>query len=107
MSFATRGGRNSKVGGETVILMRALDTVLSGDKVTYIKYDVEGAEYEALLGSKDAIRRHKPKLFCAVYHRNEDLFRIPLLIAELGPEYKLYLRHYPYIPAWETNIVAI
>ena len=107
MSFATRGGRNSKVGGETIISMRSLDSVLSGDKVTYVKYDVEGAEFEALLGSKEAIRTHKPKLFCAVYHRNEDLFRIPLLIAELNPGYKLYLRHYPYIPAWETNIVAI
>lgn len=107
MSFSTRGGRNSKVGGETIISMRSLDSVLSGDKVTYVKYDVEGAELQALLGSKQAIRTHKPKLFCAVYHRNEDLFRIPLLIAELNPEYKLYLRHYPYIPAWETNIVAI
>lgn len=107
MPFATRGGRNSKVGGETLITMRSLDSILSGDKVTYIKLDVEGAEYEALMGAKEAIKRCKPKLFCAVYHRNEDLFQLPLLIKELGPEYKLYLRHYPYIPAWETNIVAI
>jgi len=107
MPFATRGGRTSKVGGESLIQMRSLDSVLSGDKVTYIKLDVEGAEFEALNGAKHSICTHKPKLFCAVYHRNEDLFRLPLLIAELNSNYKLYLRHYPYIPAWETNIVAI
>lgn len=107
LPFATRGGRNSKVGGETLIDMRSLDSVLSGDIVTYIKLDVEGAEYEALLGAKEAIAQNKPCIFCAVYHRNEDLFKIPILIHQLNPEYKLYLRHYPYIPAWETNIVAI
>lgn len=107
LPFATRGGRNSKVGGDTLIDMRSLDSVLSGDFATYIKLDVEGAEYEALLGAKETIVKNKPRIFCAVYHRNEDLFKIPLLIHRLNPEYKLYLRHYPYIPAWETNIVAI
>ncbi len=107
MSFATRGGRNSKLGGETQVEMRALDSILNEDRVTYIKLDVEGAEFEALCGAKKVIKRCRPRIFCAVYHRNEDMFRLPLLINELNSEYKLYLRHYPYIPAWETNIVAI
>ena len=25
----------------------------------------------------------------------------------LNPEYRIFLRHHPYIPAWETNIYAV
>jgi len=43
----------------------------------------------------------------AVYHRNEDIFELPLLIRQLCPKYKLYLRHKLYYPAWETNLYAV
>ncbi len=107
LEFATRGGRNSRVGKGKLIQMRAVDSVLEGERADLIKFDVEGAEREALLGAENTIKVHKPKLFCAVYHRNEDIFAIPLLILKLNPDYKIYLRHYPYIPAWETNVIAI
>lgn len=108
MHFAAKAGRNSAInknGVETV--MRSVDSVLGGTPATYLKFDVEGAEYDALLGARETIARYKPKLFVAAYHRNEDLFVLPELILKLNPDYKLYLRHYPYIPAWETNIIAI
>ncbi len=107
MEFSTRGGRNSRVGKGKTIEMRSLDSVLCGERADIIKFDVEGAEREALYGSRNTIKNHKPKLFCAVYHRNEDVFSLPILIKELNPDYKIYLRHYPYIPAWETNVIAI
>ena len=87
--------------------MRAVDSVLSGAPASYIKLDVEGAEYEALCGARNTIARFHPKLLCAAYHRNEDLFRLPLLIHALHPGYRLYLRHFPCVPAWETNWIAI
>lgn len=107
MEFSTRGGRNSRVGKGKAIEMRSLDSVLNGERADIIKFDVEGAEREALYGAENTIKAYKPKLFCAVYHRNEDVFSLPLLIKELNPDYKIYLRHYPYIPAWETNVIAI
>ncbi len=69
--------------------------------------DVEGSEYEAILGGINTIKKYKPKLMISLYHRNEDIFKIPLLIKELNPNYKLFIRHQLYIPAWETNLYAL
>ena len=73
----------------------------------YIKYDVEGAEKEALLGSLETIKAHRPALLVSAYHRSEDIFELPLLLNTLEPSYKLYLRRYPYIPAWDLNLLAV
>lgn len=83
----------------------AIDS-LEPERVDYIKYDVEGAEKEALLGSAETIKAHKPTLLVSAYHRSEDIFELPMLLAALEPSYKLYLRRYPYIPAWDLNIIA-
>ena len=79
---------------------------MQGDAATLIKMDVEGAELQALRGAKQTLQKYKPKLLVACYHREEDLFRLPLLIKDLNPEYQLYFRKHPYIPAWEINIFA-
>ncbi|MFT3951582.1 MAG: FkbM family methyltransferase [Oscillospiraceae bacterium] len=117
LEFAKGSGRQAKladVGADGImtnlktvpVQALRLDTTLAGARATYIKYDVEGAEREALAGSAQTIARHKPKLCCAVYHRPEDLFELPLLVHGMNPAYKLYLRQYPYYPAWETNLFA-
>ena len=74
---------------------------------TYIKMDVEGAEYETLLGCKRLIRECKPKLAVSAYHRAGDIFTLPLLIARLNPDYKIYLRHHKYLPSWESNLYCV
>ena len=83
----------------------AIDS-LTSERVDYVKYDVEGAEKEALLGSVNTIKAHRPALLVSAYHRSEDIFELPLLLASIEPSYKLYLRRYPYIPAWDLNIIA-
>lgn len=84
----------------------ALDKIIDG-KVDYIKYDVEGAEKEAIDGTKEMITKYHPDLLISVYHRTEDLHELILQINSIAPEYKLYLRRYPYIPAWDLNLYAI
>jgi FkbM family methyltransferase len=84
----------------------ALDSILNS-KVDYIKYDVEGAEKEAIEGTKETIKKYHPDLLISVYHRTEDLHELILLIHSIAPEYKLFLRRYPYIPAWDLNLYAI
>lgn len=74
--------------------------------VDYIKYDVEGAEKEAIEGSAETIQKYRPDLLISLYHRTEDMHSLILQINELCPEYKLYVRRYPYIPAWDLNLYA-
>lgn len=83
------------------------DTVGIHTRVDYIKYDVEGAEAEALLGSRAVISRDQPALLVSAYHRSADLFRLPLLVHALNPNYKLYLRRMAGVPAWDINLYAV
>jgi hypothetical protein len=74
-----------------------LDDLLRDCRATYIKMDVEGAELEALRGGEVVIRRDLPILAVSAYHRPDDLWRIPLLMRALSPEYELFLRpHYEF-----------
>lgn len=108
MVFAARAGRNSRIAKEGVpTQMRALDSVLQGAPCTFLKLDVEGAEENALEGARKTITKWHPKINCAVYHRTEDLFRLPLYLHENWPGYRIYLRHHPYVPAWDTNLYAV
>ena len=83
----------SSVPGLIKIKTVKLDNVVC-EPVTFIKIDIEGADYEALIGAKELIKKYKPKLAVAVYHKDDDLVRIPLLLNEVVPEYKFYLRHH-------------
>lgn len=107
MTFAARAGRNSALAAKGIeTQMRALDSVLDGRPCTLLKYDIEGAERKGLLGAAQTLRRYAPKLNLACYHRNEDLFDLTLLVHALCPSHKLYLRHHPYVPAWDVNLYA-
>lgn len=86
---------------------RSVDSILGGNRATIIKYDVEGSEEAALRGSAETIKKYKPRLIVSLYHRTEDYITLPLLIRELNPAYRLYLRHHPCIPAWDTNLYCI
>ncbi len=109
LEFDAGGNRNSNISstGKVVqVSARKLDGVIA-DSVDYIKYDVEGSEREAILGSVATIRKHSPALLVSVYHRSEDIFELPLLIKELAPDYRLYLRRYRYLPAWDLNLICV
>lgn len=64
------------------------------EPVTFLKMDIEGAEWDTLLGCEKIIRRDRPKLAICVYHGYNDLWRIPALIESFCPDYEFYLRHY-------------
>ena len=84
---------------------RSLDSVLNGKTVDYIKYDVEGSECEALIGSCSTIEKSLPTLLVSLYHRNEDLFALPLQIHKEHPAYEgFYLRRFGGVPAWDLNL---
>ncbi|MCQ2386546.1 MAG: FkbM family methyltransferase, partial [Clostridia bacterium] len=55
------GVKTSFEAKETVVPCRKIDSLLQGDKADYIKYDTEGAEKEALLGTRTTIEKYTPK----------------------------------------------
>lgn len=108
LPFAAKAGRQSAIcaNSDTMIAARSVDSILGKKNATIIKMDVEGFEREAIWGAANNIARFSPRLMIALYHRNEDIFEIPLLIKTINPDYKLFIRHQLYIPAWETNLYA-
>ena len=86
---------------------QALDELAGEHPVTLINMDVEGAERLALQGCRQVITRDRPKMLIAAYHRSEDLFALPQQIAAIRPDYRFYLRHYRYIPAWDVNLYCV
>lgn len=95
LRFESNGGNSSITqSGEHSIEVKPLDKLLSGQPVTFIKMDIEGAEVEAVSGAADIIRSQKPKLAICVYHSKEHIIKIPFLLKKLVPEYKIYLRHH-------------
>ncbi|WP_373163167.1 FkbM family methyltransferase [Agathobaculum sp. Marseille-P7918] len=64
------------------------------EPVTFIKMDIEGAELQALHGAENHIKQFKPKLAISVYHKRDDLVKIPQYLLSIRPDYRLYLRHH-------------
>ena len=71
-----------------------IDDLAHGHRVGMIKMDIEGAELDALQGAEELIVRCKPKLAICIYHKFSDLWKIPLYIKSIVPEYKIYIRHH-------------
>lgn len=71
-----------------------LDEIAKDICVGFIKMDIEGAEFGALQGSSDVIRRDKPLLAISVYHCRGDILAIMDYLHELVPEYRFWVRHY-------------
>lgn len=90
-----------KLSKDTVIEIVPVDTLdhifaetPQEELPTYIKMDIEGAELQALQGAKAIIQKAKPKLAISVYHKDEDIVTLLLLIKHLHSDYQFYLRHY-------------
>ncbi|MBU3633160.1 FkbM family methyltransferase [Polynucleobacter sp. AP-Feld-500C-C5] len=71
---------------------------------TFIKYEVEGSELEALMGSIKTLERKKPKLMIAVYHKPEDILTLPKYINGLDLGYKIGFRQHDIFKPDATNI---
>lgn len=72
----------------------SIDGICKDEKISFIKMDIEGSEYEALCGAEKTIKKNKPKLAISIYHKPEDIWKLPKVILDINPDYTLYLRHY-------------
>ena len=78
----------------SIIEVDTIDNILNGKRVSFIKMDIEGSEYEALKGAKKTICNYRPKMAICVYHKPEDLWTIPGLLLEYDSTYRFKLRQY-------------
>ncbi len=93
-SFDSSGSTSTvSTKGNLKVELRALDNV-NIDDITFLKMDIEGSEVAALLGARESIRQHFPRLAVSVYHRPSDLWRIPLTLMTIRSDYEVRLRHY-------------
>ena len=110
---ASRGRGTRALQASNVELKKTIDidvvTVdsLSPDNVSFIKFDVEGSESEAIEGAKETIRRDRPLMKIACYHRSEDVFAIVKKVIEIRDDYKICMRHTRCIPGWDTDFYFI
>lgn len=86
-------------------------TGMRGDSLniipTFIKLDIEGAEYDALNGFNNTIASYQPKLAVSVYHSLEDHWRLISLVKHMYSGYKLFLKHhYGYEDLYGTILYA-
>jgi FkbM family methyltransferase len=112
-TFFGSGNRNSTAvatasyeHSEDQVSMVKIDSV-TDKKVDYIKYDVEGAEREALIGSHETIEKYKPTLLVSLYHRSRDIFELINYVRDKYPDYQLYLRRLRCLPAWEIDLICV
>lgn len=94
MGFFQSGTQGSaiNISSDDVVQCVAIDDILQNFEPTFIKMDIEGAEYEALIGAESIITRSKPNLAICVYHAVNHIWDIPNLLKKLNPEYKLFLK---------------
>lgn len=63
-----------------------------GIKPDFIKMDIEGSEFDALRGAVATLRAFRPRLAICLYHNIQDMWRIPLLLKEIVPDYRFYCK---------------
>ena len=83
--------------GTLEIPVATLDDLTKEEHPTFVKLDVEGDELVALKGGLGMLKREKPVVAVCVYHRPEDLWRIPTFLDESLPDHAFYLRAH----AWD------
>lgn len=95
LNFYDENGRGASVNdaGNVKIKVNSIDNTIN-DRVTFIKMDIEGSEYEAILGAKNTIKKYRPRMAISIYHKPEDVLEIPTLILSIDKEYKFAIRHY-------------
>ena len=78
--------------GAITVPAEPLDDLLDGARPTFIKLDIEGAEPDALEGARQTIVENGPVVAVCVYHRQDHLWRIPLMLRAWRSDYAFFLR---------------
>ncbi|MGA3282047.1 MAG: FkbM family methyltransferase [Smithella sp.] len=108
ISFDISGTVASAINSSSDIKIKCstLDALCEGFEPTFVKMDVEGAELDILKGAQKIISKARTIWAVCLYHRQTDLWRIPLYFNKLSDEYFFYLRRYAE-ESWELIMYAV
>lgn len=105
--FSATGTEASFVGhGNLEVDCSSLDALLADSDVTWIKMDIEGSEPNGVAGARTLITERSPLLAVCVYHRQDHLWRVPLMVRALSDEYRYFLRPH-LLESWDLLCYAI
>lgn len=92
--FLESGAMQSTINksGKNKVKSVTLDKLLFKNKPTFLKFDIEGYEMEALKGAKKIIAEYSPIITVCIYHKPNDFWKIPLFISSLNKNYKYFFR---------------
>ena len=105
-AFGAAGDTSSRLGaGALEVKCVPIDGFLDGSRASFLKFDIEGAEPDGLLGANRTIVKNSPVLAVCAYHAQAHLWQLPLLIDQMHPGYCHFLR--PYKQVWELVCYAV
>lgn len=78
--------------GTVAVEAQTIDELVGSAVPTFLKLDIEGAELDALEGAQKVIHNHGPILALCVYHQQDHLWKIPLLVRQWQDDYAFFLR---------------
>ncbi len=92
-------GSSLREDGTSIVQTVALDELLYeklkfSNREVFLKFDIEGEEENAITGCKNIIADVAPHLAISIYHKEDDLWRIPLYIQSINPHYSFFLRQH-------------
>lgn len=108
VKFNSNLGESANISdqGTETILTVSLDQCLQNIAIDFIKFDLEGSEYDAIIGAENIIQKCRPKLALSLYHKPEDLWRLPLLLKNICTDYNFYIRQH-YFNSFDCVLYAI
>jgi len=105
--FEATGTESSSIGfGNVEVDCISLDEILTNERPTFIKMDIEGSETDALIGAQNIIRKEVPILAICAYHHQNHVWRIPSLIRSFSDQYRFFLRPH-LLEVWDLVCYAI
>lgn len=98
-------------GGSEEIEVTTIDKFVESNgsemDIGLIKFDIEGSEFDGIVGSLDTIKKFRPVLLISIYHTGKDFFEIKPLLEGLNLGYKFVIKNInPNTPTREIMLIA-
>lgn len=111
-NFKVQGVSSSiSFGGSEEIEVTMIDKFVENNgsdmDIGLIKFDIEGSEFDGIVGSLDTIKKFRPVLLISIYHTGKDFFEIKPLLEGLNLGYKFIIKNInPNTPTREIMLIA-